>query len=171
MLNTFMMSNMAPQHCAFNRGTWQILESLVRDWSKRTGGLYVISGSVFARDGNGRPDPVDAAVRMKSSNGKARVAVPSHFFKIVAEQTAPGVIVAISFLLPHIPEKIAAGAPAQRQYLAQHLASILTIEALTGLRFFPELPQDQAIVLKQAKASALWPVQGKWPGRLDGMCR
>ncbi len=170
MLNTFPMSNMAPQHCAFNRGTWQILESLVRDWTKRTGGLYVISGSVFDRDGNGRRDPDDAAVRMESSNGEVRVAVPSHYFKVIAEETAPGVIVAISFVPPHTPEKIAKGASAQRQYLAEHLASILTIEALSGLRFFPELPQDQAIALKQGKAGGLWPVQGKWPGRLDGTC-
>ena len=171
MLNTFMMSNMAPQHCAFNRGTWQILESLVRDWAKRTGGLYVISGSVFDRDGNGRRDADDTAVRMTSSNGQARVAVPSHYFKIIAEETAPGAVVAISFLLPHSPEKIADGVAAQREYFAAHLVSILTIEALTGLRFFPELPQDEAIALKQGKARGLWPVGRKWPGRLDGTCR
>ena len=166
-LNTFMMSNTAPQHCAFARGTWRILESLVRDWTRRTGGLYVISGSVFDRDGNGRRDPTDAAVRMTSRD---RVAVPSHYFKIIAEETAPGAVVAISFLLPNTPEKIASGRSAQREYLTEHLVSILTIEALVGLRFFPDLPQDQAITLKQGKARGLWPVQGKWPDRRDGAC-
>lgn len=170
-LNTFMMSNTAPQHCAFARGTWRILESLVRDWARRTGGLYVISGSVFDRDGNGRRDPSEAAVRMGSSDGEAQVAVPSHYFKIIAEETAPGAVVAISFLLPNTPEKIASGQAAQREYLSKHMVSILTIEALVGLRFFPDLPPEQAITLKQAKARGLWPVQEEWPGRRDGACR
>lgn len=170
MLQTFMMSNMAPQHCAFNRGTWQILESLVRDWTTRTGGVYVISGSVFDRDANGRRDQDDAAVRMESDNGDTRVAVASHHFKIIAQETGPGEIVAISFLLPHVSDKIGAGQAAQRQYLTDHLVSILELEAVTGLRFFPDLPQDRAVALKQAKASGLWPVQGRWPGRLDGPC-
>jgi len=47
MLNTYMMSNMAPQHCAFNRGTWLILEELVRHWAEEKKTIYVITGAVL----------------------------------------------------------------------------------------------------------------------------
>ncbi len=37
VLNSFIMSNMAPQFCQFNRGVWQIFESLVRLWAQEQG--------------------------------------------------------------------------------------------------------------------------------------
>ncbi|HUE80383.1 MAG TPA: DNA/RNA non-specific endonuclease [Sphingomicrobium sp.] len=42
---SFMMSNMVPQTCQFNRGIWQILEGVTRGWAKDKGTVYVISGS------------------------------------------------------------------------------------------------------------------------------
>jgi len=31
MINTFLMSNMTPQHCAFNHGVWRVLEGAIRN--------------------------------------------------------------------------------------------------------------------------------------------
>ena len=47
MLNTYLFSNMTPQFSNFNRGVWEKLESMVRDWARVKGAIYVISGSIF----------------------------------------------------------------------------------------------------------------------------
>lgn len=101
VINSFVMSNMAPQFCQFNRGVWQILEALIRVWVKDKGPLYVVTGSVFDHDGDGRPDAGAEVPRMKSSNGKTRVAVSSHFYKIVIHQQEDGMVDALAFLMPH----------------------------------------------------------------------
>lgn len=94
--NSFIMSNMTPQFCQFNRGVWQILEEIVRRWAEEYGTLYVISGSIFDWDGNGARDPDDAALRMKSNSGKNRVAIPSAFYKIIAVRAADGSVESLS---------------------------------------------------------------------------
>src|SRR5262249_23968662 len=86
VLNSFLMSNMTPQYCQFNEGVWEITENLVRLWAKERGPLYVITGSVFDRNGDGRRDADGAALRMRSKNGSARIAIPSAFYKILARQ-------------------------------------------------------------------------------------
>ena len=41
------------QHDRFNRGIWARLEGYVRDWAEKKGTIYVITGAVFDRDGDG----------------------------------------------------------------------------------------------------------------------
>lgn len=172
MLNTYVMSNMTPQHCAFNRGTWLILEQLTRDWVQTEGTLYVISGSVFDRDGTPGRDPDSAALRMASNDGEARVAVPSAFYKILVHRGPGGVLKSLSVLVPNTEVKIGNGESAQRQYLVDHLVSIADIEQETGLTFFPALVTSDpsaADALKHSKATTLWPTT-TWPSRLDQLC-
>jgi DNA/RNA endonuclease G (NUC1) len=130
--NSFVLSNMAPQIGAFNSGIWGALEDLTREWAARQGTLYVLSGSIFDRDGNGRRDPDSAAVRVRSG----RVGIPTHFFKIVAYPGAGGRIETLAFLMPHDATR-PRGAVARRAYLAAHITDIATIERLTGVDFFP----------------------------------
>jgi len=169
VINSFVMSNMAPQYCQFNRGVWQILESLVRLWvkDKDRGTIYVITGSVFDRDNDGKRDPDSSAKRMKSKNGKSRVAVPSHFYKILVHQKDDGAIETIAFLLPHDQTDLD-GDPAF-QYLEKHIRSIEDIQTVAGLQFFPkvaqERPEAEASTVK-ARASSLWPFTGKRPSSL-----
>jgi DNA/RNA endonuclease G (NUC1) len=99
--NSFIMSNMTPQFCQFNRGVWQILEEIVRRWAVQYGTVYVTSGSIFDRDGNGIRDPDDTALRMTSNNGKKRVAIPSAFYKVIAVKDADGKVETLSILLPN----------------------------------------------------------------------
>ena len=128
MLNTYMMSNMAPQHCAFNRGTWLILEELVRHWAEEKKTIYVITGAVFDRDGQPGRDPDGDALRVQSDNGKTRVAVPSRFYKILLHKPRNQPLQALGILLPHVPDKIPSGRDAQREYLKRHIVSIDDIE-------------------------------------------
>lgn len=137
ILNTFMMSNMSPQFCQFNRGVWQILESFGRRWSERPGTLYVINGAIFDRDANGVRDADGDAVRMKSRNKKMRVAVPTHYYKIFAHRRPDGSVSTLSILLPH--DQTDLDGEAARQYLEDHISRVSDIEALAGLDFFPNL--------------------------------
>jgi len=169
VINSFVMSNMAPQYCQFNRGVWQILESLVRLWvkDKDRGTIYVITGSVFDRDNDGKRDPDSSAKRMKSNNGKSRVAVPSHFFKILIHQKADGTVETISFLLPHDQTDLD-GDPAF-QYLEKHIRSIEEIQAVAGVKFFPKVAPERpeaAAAVEKARAAHLWPFTGKRPSSL-----
>lgn len=169
VINSFIMSNMAPQYCQFNRGVWQILESLVRLWvkDKDRGTIYVITGSVFDRDNDGKRDPDASAKRMKSNNGKIRVAVPSHFYKILIHQKADGNVETISFLLPH--DQTDLDGDAAFQYLEKHIHSIEEIEAVAGLKFFPKAAQDRperVAATEKARAANLWPFTGKRPSSL-----
>lgn len=169
VLNSFIMSNMAPQYCQFNRGVWQILESLVRLWVKDEdrGTIYVITGSIFDRDNDGKRDPDASAKRMKSNNGKSRVAVPSHFYKILIHQKGDGTVETISFLLPH--DQTDLDGDSAFQYLEQHIRPIEEIQAVAGLQFFPKVAQErseaEAAVVK-ARAPSLWPFTGKRPSSL-----
>ncbi len=65
---------MTLQHCQFNRGVWQILESPVRVWAEERGPLDVITGSVFDRNADGQRDDDTEALKMTSRNHKTRVA-------------------------------------------------------------------------------------------------
>ena len=82
-LNTFIMSNMSPQEDCFNRGIWLSLEYQVRRWARTYGKVYVTSGAIFDRNGDGIRDADDEAQRMKSNNDKSRVAVPTRYYKVV----------------------------------------------------------------------------------------
>ncbi|MCW5596606.1 MAG: DNA/RNA non-specific endonuclease [Rhodocyclaceae bacterium] len=165
VINSFVMSNMAPQFCQFNRGVWQILEALIRVWVKDKPPLYVVTGSVFDHDGNGQPDANADVPRMKSLNGKERVAMPSHFYKIVIHQQEGGTVDALAFLMPHDMTDVAGDEAIQ--YIERHLKTIEDIETIAGLKLFPDVagryPQ---------KATSLWELEGTVPRSLvDDRCR
>jgi DNA/RNA endonuclease G (NUC1) len=133
--NSFILTNMAPQLGAFNSGIWGRLEDKAREWAARHPNLYILSGSVFDRDGDGRRDP-DGAARRMTTNGGTRVGIPTHFFKIIAYQGVGGQVETIAFLLPHAATRPRGAAiPA---YLSAHITDIATIERLTGLDLFPD---------------------------------
>lgn len=66
--STFLMSNMAPQLPAVNRGTWKTLEEQVRRWAVSFDTLYIVCGSI-----------------VKSGHGTIgnSVAIPQYFFKAI----------------------------------------------------------------------------------------
>jgi DNA/RNA endonuclease G (NUC1) len=156
--NSFIMSNMTPQFCQFNRGVWQILEEIVRRWAVQYGTIYVLSGSILDRDGNGVRDPDEAALRMTSKNGKKRVAIPSAFYKIIAIRTADGRIETLSILLPHDQTDLDRAEAVT--YLGQHVTSLITVEQLSGIHFFPDA---SASIVEQP---TLWPFTGSPPKSL-----
>jgi DNA/RNA endonuclease G (NUC1) len=155
VINSFILSNMAPQHCQFNRGVWQIAESLVRIWSEELGPPQIITGSVFAND--------PAPARMVSRNHKARVAIPTHFYKVIARRLSDGSVATLAILMPN-DETDLDGSDALR-YIEDHIVPLAAIEAAIGFALLPKLatPAPQ-------QATALWPHAKTAARSLAGDC-
>lgn len=150
VINSFIMSNMSPQLCQFNRGVWQILESLVRIWAEEQGTLYVMTGSIFDRNGDGMRDDDSLAPRMMSRNGKARVAIPSHFYKILVHRFDDGHVDVLAFMMPN--DKTNLDGDEAIRYIENHLVAVADIEKLAGVTFFSVL-----VTPMPDRVSALWP--------------
>jgi len=135
MEETFLMSNISPQEHHFNGGIWRELEELTRNWAKRNGKLYVVSGPVLNQKSNGRI----------GDNG---VTVPAAFFKVLLDLSEPE-LKGIAFLLPNE----ISFAP-----LADYAVSIDSVEAYTGIDFFPELMTPELEkALEASFALKSWP--------------
>jgi len=129
MSESFFMSNMSPQNRSFNRGVWRSLESQTRDWAAEDGSLYVVTGGVLTEIG-------------KTIGQKNKVGVPKYYYKILFDIEAPGLdghsldghrMKAIAFLLPN------KGSDAP---LSEFVVSIDSVENMTGIDFFPALPDE-----------------------------
>ena len=97
-INTYPYSNMTPQHKELNQHTWSRIESWVRIWTQKRGDLFVITGAVFDQNNDKVRDDDNAARRLPPRN---RVAIPTHFYKIIFKKKALGASDSIAILLPH----------------------------------------------------------------------
>ncbi|MBI1185534.1 DNA/RNA non-specific endonuclease [bacterium] len=116
MDESFYMSNMSPQEPSFNRGIWKKLEEQVRTWVYTDTLLFVVTGPVFTEN-------------MKHIGGN-EVAVPNYYYKIVADFSWPE-IKTIAFVMPNEGSK---------ESIYNYVVSIDSVEQLTGLDFFYQLP-------------------------------
>ena len=119
MHETFYYSNCAPQTTELNRGEWKMLEELSRNWGKEYGEVIVISGPVFE-------------TKMKTI-GEDKIPIPNLFYKIIIrhqDQTYK----AIGFILPNVTTPI--------NGLQNYICNVDSVEKLTGLDFFSDLPDN-----------------------------
>lgn len=146
-LDTFYMSNMSPQRPDLNRRLWQRLEEVVIDrFVPRFGEVQVITGPVF-------PERFFDNV----FNRVGLVEVPEAFYKIIAVPgDKPRVL---AFLMP---QKVLGDEP-----LDAYLVSVDEIEGLTGLNFFPRLPDVVAEALEGEVITQGWALEevARLPGR------
>lgn len=129
---TFYMSNMSPQAPSFNRGVWKRLEDQVRKWSIENTEIYVVTGPVLNKKFN----------RIGTNN----VSVPEYYYKVLLDIRKPEVK-AIAFLLKN--EKSGAA-------LSSFVVSIDEVERLTGLDFFPSIPDELEDVLEKITQPDAW---------------
>lgn len=143
-VNTYVMSNMSPQHCRFNRGIWLSLEHLTRIWANNSqyGALLVTSGAIFDRDDTIGRDDDGEATRMESRNGNERVAVPSHYYKVILRQDENS-WKSVSFLLPHDNTNHGTRWDDVRPHVEESIVSISEIEELASLRLHPALNRSE----------------------------
>jgi DNA/RNA endonuclease G (NUC1) len=158
MVNSFLMSNMTPQEKKFNEVIWRNLETKARTWAKARKPLYVITGSIFDRNEDGKRDHDTDALLMKSAKtGKARVAVPSHFYKILVHKCSNGKLESLAFVLPH-NNKSHTGAEATT-FLESKIVAIADIERVTRINLFQKV--SAADNLDKANPHSMWPLKAQ----------
>ena len=133
MSDTFFLSNMAPQDPSFNRGIWADLEAVVRTMAYENGSVYVVTGPVLT-DG-----PYETI-------GKNEVSVPRRFYKVVLDYTEPE-IKAIGFVLPN---------EGSDRSLQSYAVSVDEVEEITGLDFYPRLPDEEEGRIEAECDPSLW---------------
>jgi len=117
MSESFYMSNMSPQEPKFNRGIWKKLEGEVREWAKKNEEIYIVTAGVLT---NVRPETI----------GENKVSIPNFYYKVLLDVKKP-YYKAIAFILPNEGSK---------KELFEFAVSIDSVEKLTGINFFPTLP-------------------------------
>ena len=116
--DSFYLSNMSPQVPALNRGRWQDFEAIVRTFAL-SGPVCVVTGPVLT-DGPYK------------TIGENKVSVPNYYYKAILYYDGSRYS-AIGFILPN------ANCPDPVQSYA---VTIDDVENMTGLDFFPLLPDD-----------------------------
>jgi endonuclease G len=114
---TFLTSNTVPQKPSFNKYVWKNIEKLIREWAKEGNTLYIATGPVLK----------DAPF---GTFGPNKISIPTRYYKTVLDVTGER---AIGFM---IRSNVATGAP------KSFALPVDELEKITGIDFFPELPDD-----------------------------
>lgn len=133
MSETFFMSNMSPQAPYFNRGIWEQLEAKVRNWALVEKELYIVTGPVFRNN--------------KGKIGSDHVTVPGGYYKVLYDPV--GTKKMIAFVLPN--EK-------RSSPLKTFVVSVDSVESLTNIDFFPELPDEIENKLESQSDFTKWDI-------------
>ncbi|MNL00559.1 Nuclease precursor [compost metagenome] len=119
---TFVMSNMAPQKAALNRGSWKTLEGKVRRWACTEKDLRIVTG----------PVPAGGLPTMFSG-----VSIPRQFFKVILDNTPPRKTIA--FVFSQEDGKVS---------YKERAVSMETVEKLTGYRFFNDVSERDILAAR-----------------------
>jgi endonuclease G len=143
--DSFYLSNMTPQASKLNRNKWRLLEAKIQKIAIHKGELWIITGPVFVDQDK------DGLVEYYVI-GKNKVAVPTHYYKIVVAKSKESneEFKAMALLIPN--EEI------KNEY-NEYLISIDEIERLTGLDFFSEMPDHQEERLEAATSDNIWKIE------------
>ena len=148
-VNSYVLSNMAPQYGKFNRGIWGTIEDLARDWAKAYQILYVTSGALFDFNRRDNRDKDANAARMGSHHQTARVAIASHFYKVFLRKSEDRWCT-IAFLLEH---HNGPSIGKTRPRLQKAIKPLAFIEDRTEITFHPELDRAD---LKESLDGSGW---------------
>jgi endonuclease G len=116
MKESFYYSNMSPQIASFNRGVWKRLESQVRTWAILDSSVYIATGPILKENLYGI--------------GPNKVSVPTHYYKVVMEYSG-NKKKGLGFVMPNAGSSLP---------LQTYAVSIDSVERLTGIDFFAQLP-------------------------------
>ena len=134
MRESFYLSNITPQKPGLNRGIWKELEEQIRLWARENGAVLIATGPVI---------PDEELSRL----GKNRVGVPRHFYKVLC-MVVDNRLEGVGFLFEN------------RDYgttpLRQLMVPIDRVEQVTGIDFFPALPDDEERRMEATVHADLW---------------
>ncbi|KAL9965604.1 hypothetical protein ACROYT_G029429 [Oculina patagonica] len=143
MCATFFLSNMSPQvGSGFNRDAWEHLEKYSRHLTKSYKNVYVITGPLFLPK-----QEADNQLYVKYKLiGKNRIAVPTHYFKVILGETRNNQLEMQSFILPNQPIN-------EKTPLHMFHVPVETIERASGLIFFDKVPRHAILQIQPMIAS------------------
>jgi endonuclease G len=104
----------------------------MRTWAVVNNSIYIVTGPILT---TGLP-----------SIGPDKVSVPKYFYKVILDYTEPD-IKAIGFLISN---------SSQSASLQNFVVSIDSIEDISGIDFFPKLPDDQERNLEKSITIDKW---------------
>ena len=118
MSETFLLSNMCPQTASLNTGFWNRLEQSCRFWANKYGDLFIVCGPVLLNTEH-------------ETIGVNKVVVPEAFFKVIL--CLQGKPKAIGFVVRNNDGK---------KKRDQFVNTVDEVERITGIDFFPALPDE-----------------------------
>lgn len=132
MRQSFSLINVCPQDASLNSGLWNSIEIDCRNWARKFGDIYIVCGPVFYKGEH-------------QTIGNNGVYVPEAFFKVVlclnGEPKGMGIVV-----------KNNLGSKKKDLYYN----SIDQVERITGMDFFPLLPDDLEDEIESNIDRKLW---------------
>lgn len=137
MEESFYYSNMSPQDPSFNRGIWKKMEEMVRAWALEYDSLYIVTGPVL-----------NSGLQSIGQNG---VAVPKFYYKIILDNSGKDKK-ALAFLVPNKGSK---------ESISSFVVNIDKVEEITGIDFFPLLPDniEKSLEANVNENQWIWKVQ------------
>jgi endonuclease G len=136
----YYASTTVPQTPESNRKPWFKIERYARSLASNNK-IWIIAGPAFV--------PAEGSTVVNYPQiGKNKVAVPTHFFRIIIKVDNSSIPQAIAFLVPNNSNVT--------DNIAEYLTSIDKIELLTGLSFFSDLDAHEQRRLKSFVPTTLW---------------
>ena len=120
MKESFYMTNICPQNHNNNAGDWKDLEELVRDLANRYGSIYICCGPIVTDENT-------------TIGNERKIVVPQAFYKVLLRQKTDGEWTAIGFVMPN---------QAGNRPLMTYMLSVDEVETMSGIDFYPALPDE-----------------------------
>lgn len=136
MNDTFNYTNICPQDEYNNGKSWNSLEQRVRDWARRFGEIYIVSGPIIG-------DAVNGTI------GDNRVTVPDAFFKAVLARDG-GSYQAVAFIMEN------SSVP---QSYPDCCVTINELEDIVGIDFFCALDDGMEEIVEGSFDKHFWGMQ------------
>lgn len=129
---SYYMVNVSPQKPEFHEGLWLDLARKTRQWAKENEQIFIVAGPLLTDD-------------LRSWSDE-KISLPLSFYKIILDIQNPE-IKAIAYLIPNEASDLP---------LNNYEISIDRLEELTGLDFFPNLPDELAEYLESGSSAPMW---------------
>ena len=118
MRESNLLTNICPQDRSLNSGLWNKIEQDCRKWARMYGDVYIVCGPVFLN-------------KEHETIGKNKVVVPEAFFKVILRLNPQPA--AIGFVVRNNEG---------RKKRDQYINTVDEVERITGMDFFPALPDE-----------------------------
>lgn len=128
----FLYTNTVPMNKSLKHNIWLPLDAKIRRLAIDLDKLYVISG------------PVYLAGATDGFLGESKVAIPTHFYKIV---TARNTFESIAYIIPNKP--LSSLCPAKNCTADNFIVTIKEVERVSGLVFYTNLNKYEVVKVKK----------------------